>query len=103
MSSPCVLGRSRGRVAPLLYQLTGLVHPYEHHLGVTCSEAIQFQLPPALRQRIVDDQVAVRPQLVAPPDDHLPVDQPLVDSKEDDGHVLNPWRGAGLWRCVPGR
>ena len=75
------------RGPPLLQRATSLSHRPEERVRPAGAETVEILLPLAFRQRIVDHEVPVRPEVVVPPDHDLPVDEALVDPEEDDRHA----------------
>jgi hypothetical protein len=57
-----------------------------HHFGLRDCEPVEVLLPLASGQLVVDHEVAFGPELVAPPDHDLTVNQTLVDPVEHDRH-----------------
>ncbi len=61
--------------------------------GVAAAALDQRALERARRQRVVDHEVAVGGQGAAPPEQHLAVEQPVVDTDEDDAQAAPPPSG----------
>jgi hypothetical protein len=54
------------------------------------AHAIQLLLPVARRDGIVDEDDETDIERLPPPDDDLPVNEPVVDAEELDGHRPSP-------------
>jgi len=67
--------------------LSSLVRCHKEDLDVSDPEPVKVLLPLARRQFVVHHDVPIRPQLVTPADNDLPMDQPLVHPVEDDRHL----------------
>src|SRR5690606_25957331 len=67
------------------------------------TEPVQLLLPRGCSDLIIDDDDAVRVQRRAPADDDLPVDQPLVNSQQNDRHRAIPGPDCSRWKSVPSR
>lgn len=67
--------------------ISRLVRGRKEDVYVSGPEPVEVLLPLALRKLVVHDDVTVGSELVTPADNHLSVDQPLVDPIKDDRHL----------------